>query len=381
MAAPIATLLDAFSQIDDPRKPRGVRHPYSSLLALTFLGLLGRQTDLASIQRWAEDHWRTFKDALGFTRKKPPHATTISRALARCSLEQFRDVFARWLTSRPQTAAAITAAVDGKTSKQGHDAEGDPIPMLNVFAHEVNLGLAQFPVTDGKPTEPQALKSGLNELLDHYPFLRLFTGDALFCQRPWAQVLLEADRDFLFAVKDNQPELLEAIKTSFHNAAEEPPDAKTVEKKGVEIPTRRLWVREGEEVDYLRETTHFPGINLILRVDVEITQAGAPSRSETRYLIASLSPDEVSPKRLMTLVRGPWSVENGLHFLKDRWWDEDRQWSCRRGLAERLATLRDAALTALRLLPGVEDDLPIRARADHLSRKLPKALKFIGARK
>ena len=233
MAAPLVTLLDAFSQIDDPRKPRGVRHPSTSLLALSFLGLLCRQTDLASIPRWAKDHGRTLKDALGFTRKKPPHATTISRALTRCSLEQFRDVFAGWLTSRPQIAAALTAAVDGKTSKQGHDEKGDPIHMLNVFAHDLNLCLAQFPVTDGKPTEPQALKHGLRELLDLYPFLRLFTGDALFCQRPLAQVLLEADRDFLFAVKDNQPELLEAIKTSFHDAAEQTPDAKTVEKKGM----------------------------------------------------------------------------------------------------------------------------------------------------
>ena len=134
-------------------------------------------------------------------------------------------------------------------------------------------------------------------------------------------------------------------------------------------------------MDYIRETTHFPGIRLILRVDAEVTQAGVASRSETRYLIASVSGDAVSPKRLLEWVRGPWSVENGLHFIKDRWWDEDRQWSRRPGLAERLAMLRDAALTALRLLPGVADDLPIRARADHLARNLRKALNFIGARK
>jgi hypothetical protein len=52
--------------------------------------------------------------------------------------------------------------------------------MLNIFEHEVGLSLAQFPATDGKPTEPQALKAGLAELLEHYPFLRLFTADALF---------------------------------------------------------------------------------------------------------------------------------------------------------------------------------------------------------
>jgi len=127
--------------------------------------------------------------------------------------------------------------------------------------------------------------------------------------------------------------------------------------------------------------THFPGLNLILRVDSETTREGVAIASETRYLIASLSADEVSPKRLMELVRGHWSVEDGLPFLKDRWWDEDRQWSRRPGLAERLAMLRDAALTGLRLLPDVAEDLPIRARADHLGRNLRKALNFIGARK
>jgi DDE_Tnp_1-associated len=233
MAAPSATLLDAVGQIDDPRKARGVRHPYSSLLALTFLGLLCRPTDLASLQRWAQDHGRTLKGALGFTRQKPPHATTVGRVLARCSLEQFRDVFARGLTTQPQTAAADTAAADGTTSKPGHDAQDDPIPMLNICAHERNFGLAQFPVTGGKPTAPQALKRGLEEWLGHDPFLRLFTADALLTQRPLARVLVEADRNFLFAVKDHQPELLEVIRASFHDAPERAPDAKSVEKQGV----------------------------------------------------------------------------------------------------------------------------------------------------
>lgn len=232
MAAPITSLFDALSQIDDPRKARGVRHPYASLLALTFLGLLCRQTDMAGLQRWAADHWQTLKGPLGFTRKKPPHATTISRAAATFSLGQFRDAFARWVRSLPQAPEAVTVAVDGKTSKQGHDAQGDPVHMLNVFAHELNLCLAQFPVTGGKPTEPQALKHALKELLENYPFIRLFTADALFTQRPLARVILGAERDYLFAVKDNQPDLLEAALTSLGDVAGREPDAKSVEKKG-----------------------------------------------------------------------------------------------------------------------------------------------------
>jgi predicted transposase YbfD/YdcC len=140
-------------------------------------------------------------------------------------------------------------------------------------------------------------------------------------------------------------------------------------------------VVEGEEVDYIRETTEFPGIAMILRVDSEVKKSGVVTGLETRHFVASLEADEASPKRLMAAVRGHWGVENGLHFIKDRWWDEDRQWSTRPGLAERLATLRDCALAALRLIPGLPDDLPIRGRADHLSRSLRKALKFIGALK
>jgi hypothetical protein len=232
MADPLPSLLEAFARIDDPRKPRGVRHPFTSILALAFLGMLCRETDFACLQRWAADHWGTLKGPLGFTRKRPPHATTISRVLARFSLEQFRDAFARWLVGLPQAAAALTAAADGKTSKQGHDENGNPVHMLNVFAHELGLCLGQFPVTGGKPTEPQTLKAALAELIDHYPMLRLFTTDALFTQRPLAWVILEADRDFLFAVKDNQPDLHEALQASFRDAAERPADVKITEKKG-----------------------------------------------------------------------------------------------------------------------------------------------------
>ncbi len=74
-------------------------------------------------------------------------------------------------------------------------------------------------------------------------------------------------------------------------------------------------------------------------------------------------------------------IENGPHFIKDRWWGEDRLWSTRPGLAERLAMLRDAAPTALQVLPGVPEDLSIRGPADHLGRELRKAMKFIGVPK
>jgi hypothetical protein len=231
-SSPVESLLDALSQVTDPRKRRGVRHPFTSILALTFLGLMCRQTEMAPLQRWAQDYWDRLRGPLGFTRQRPPHATTLSRVLARFSLAQLQEAFAQWLRGVIADGDGQVVAVDGKTSKQGHDAAGDPIHMLNVFAQRIKLCLAQHPVTAGKPTEPEVLKAHLAELLEQFPFIRLLTADALFTQRPLARLIVEADRDFLFVLKDNQPDVLEAVTLCFAEAAAMAPDAKTVEKRG-----------------------------------------------------------------------------------------------------------------------------------------------------
>jgi len=66
------SLLAALQPLTDPRCRRGVRHPFAGVLALTFLGLLCRQTDFATISRWAKAHWGALRPALGFTRRYAP---------------------------------------------------------------------------------------------------------------------------------------------------------------------------------------------------------------------------------------------------------------------------------------------------------------------
>jgi DDE_Tnp_1-associated len=227
--APSDSLLAAFQQLTDPRHRRGVRHPFSGLLAILFLGLLSRHCDFASIARWAKHHWPTLKEAFGLTRRYAPHATTYSRVAADFSVDEFRSALAGWL-ARIMTDTPQIAAVDGKTSKQAIDAEGDAIHVLNVFAHEARVCLADWPVGDGKDTEPEVLKAHLDDLFATWPSLRVLTGDALFCQRPLARTILDAGRDYVLAVKDNQPDLHETIQTAFAEALPETADATTCEK-------------------------------------------------------------------------------------------------------------------------------------------------------
>src|SRR5215203_3837399 len=116
--AQVRALTEVFSQVRDFRDPRGKRHPMPSLLALVFLGLLARIREMAVLQRWAEAHWDQLKEPLGFDRDSPPHATTISRAIAACQVGEFEQMYLVWLKDQLPNEPFIVA-VDAKTSCQG----------------------------------------------------------------------------------------------------------------------------------------------------------------------------------------------------------------------------------------------------------------------
>ena len=79
---------------------------------------------------------------------------------------------------------------------------------------------------------------------------------------------------------------------------------RALKKKG-EVHTRRLWIVEGDEVAHIGATVDFPGIEMILRVDLEVSVAGVVARRETRHLITSLKADEVSPAEADGIDPGP----------------------------------------------------------------------------
>jgi hypothetical protein len=228
----MSSLIDVFNQVRDFRHPRGKRHPLPALLSLVFLGLLARIREMAVLQRWAETNWDQLQEPLGFTRDRPPHATTISRALAGCSLADFSRAFLQWMQQRLPEGMPLTVAVDGKTSCQGLDAEGQPIHVLTAFVHQLKLVVGQWSVTGEKSNEPTVLRRHLSELLSDFPLLKLITGDAIFAQRPLAEALVDENCDYLVQIKANQPEVLEALQHCLGDAYERPPNAQQVEKKG-----------------------------------------------------------------------------------------------------------------------------------------------------
>lgn len=113
-----------------------------------------------------------------------------------------------------------------------------------------------------------------------------------------------------------------------------------------------------------------------MRVDRDVIAAdGTPLLSDTRYFLTSLDPGRVTAAELLRAVRGHWQIES-LFFTKDRWWDEDRHWTRRPGVAEWLTQLTSAALTVLRALGP--PDLPLRGRADQIAWNPGRGLQLLG---
>lgn len=97
---------------------------------------------------------------------------------------------------------------------------------------------------------------------------------------------------------------------------------------------------------------------------------------ESRYFVTSIDPGSVTASELQSYIRGHWQVENCLHFVKDRWWDEDRHYMKRPGLAEVFASLTNAALSVLRLIHAVGQ--PLRATAEATQWSPLRALRCLG---
>ena len=233
MEAAAESLFKFLEQAPDPRKARGVRHPFQAILRLTLLGLVSGQTTMAHIALFGELHWQRLKEPLGFLRDQAPHATTISRTLAGVPYEQLQRALIGWVEGVVQDRR-VNASVDGKWAKQSEDAAGNPLGMVNVLAHDLKLCLAQWPMTE-KRYEPKVLRAQLGQLFERYPGLQALTMDALYAERDLCQAIVSHGRDYLVRVKGNQPTVLAALAEGF--AEDEPgePQAETIEKKRVEL--------------------------------------------------------------------------------------------------------------------------------------------------
>src|SRR5271170_2370252 len=202
MPAPLA-LIDALSQVPDPRDPRGVRHPLPAMLSLAVLAMMTGVKSLCGIAQFGRDRGAALAHALGFRRGKTPAVSSFSELFRALDIEAFEAALSRWIAARRPPGAERVVSLDGKTARGSKDGEAPGQHLVAAYDADARAVLAQIRV-DAKTNEHKAAL----QLLGILPLKgTIFVGDAMFCQRDLCAAIIEGGGDYVFFVKDNQPSL------------------------------------------------------------------------------------------------------------------------------------------------------------------------------
>ena len=101
------------------------------------------------------------------------------------------------------------------------------------------------------------------------------------------------------------------------------------------------------DADFVREAWNVPNCRSLICKVREVWKGKERLSCTKRYFVSSLDAQVVSPERFLELSCGHWQVENRLHLVKDRWWDEDKHVLFRPGLGEIWSAMTDLAISLL----------------------------------
>ena len=348
----LRSLLDHFSQIEDPREAWRVAHPLAEVLLLVVCATIASCDDFDDIAAWGENHLPFLRRFLPF-HHGIPGARWLNILMNRIDPDLFSACFMSWASElRPDAPSLI--ALDGKTSRRSHDrATGKAAQhLVSAFATHERLVLGQESV-DKKSNEITAIPALLERLAASGALNgALVTIDAIACNPGIAQAIVGHGADYLLAVKGNQPSLLSEMERFFNDADGTGFDRHTdVDKGHGRIEERRCTVSQA--VDWMEGGRRFPGeyrfpkLATIAMIESTVeTKTG--TRTERRFYITSRT---MTAMALGEAVRTHWQIENALHWVLDVTFRDDLARVRKGHGARNMAAVRHFAVNLLRAAP------------------------------
>jgi predicted transposase YbfD/YdcC len=187
------------------------------------------------------------------------------------------------------------------------------------------------------------------------------TADAIQTQRANAEFIVsEKKAHYLFPVKENQPNLLQALIDESLISREH--DAESLEKGHGRIEKRTLWIYEAPA--NIKES--FPFVEQICAIERTRTVLGNEEKTTTEvsYYVTSLSRNDAAASTILSLIRGHWIIESKVHHCLDVAFDEDRCRARTGNLPFVLSALKKAVMTIFRAF-GVRNITAARQQLAH----------------
>jgi len=316
------TISKAFGELTDPRINRDLRHPLVNIITISICAVICGCDDFCSIEEYGNSKVHWFNSFLDLEHGIPSH-DTFSDVLNRLKPKEFSQAFTQWVDQLGNLKDDIVS-IDGKTMRGTLDkASGaSAIHLVSAWSAKNNLCFGQIKV-DEKFNEITAIPL-LLDLLD----IRgaTITMDAMGCQFAIADKIVDAQADYVLALKGNQGEFHDDIKLFLENHLDS--EFKNITHTASKITTgdhgrieqRNVWLTA--DIKWLVERhPRWKSIKGIAIVDSMREVRGQVSHEKRLYIT---SHEDKDAGFIANAIRSHWFVENKLHWQLDVSFNEDK---------------------------------------------------------
>lgn len=337
------SLMDRFAAIEDPRLDRKKLHPLPDILFITLCAMVCGAESWRDIEDFGESKREFFQRYLALE-NGIPSKSTFARVFSLLDPSAFHACFQEWSQSLSLLAGEVVA-IDGKCLRRSFDnaSERSAIHLVSAFAAQSRLVLGQQKVAE-KSNEITAIPELLKLLSLQGATVTI---DAMGCQKAIAQQIVERGANYVLALKGNQPDLLDDVKTFLDSEATKPAAtarchfAEQTDAGHGRVEVRRAWV--SDQLAWRTQCSEWTALQSVVLIESERHVAGRVT-TERRYYVSSLPAD--ASQHLAT-VRAHWAIENSLHWILDMTFREDESRIRDHNAAENIATVRRVALNLL----------------------------------
>jgi len=348
------SLVAHFARVPDPRINRRREHDLIDILVIAVCTLLCAGETFNDMEDFGKAKRDWFSTFLKLRNGIPSH-DTFNRVFAALDPKQFLDCFLRWTQSLREAVPQEIVALDGKALRRALNRGQSIKYVVSAWAESNGLVLGQLKVAD-KSNEITAVPELLRVLELSGCIVTL---DAMGCQKKIAKEIVEADADYVLALKGNQETVHEEVKSfldatlleqqsprlqgaKLSQAAATLASLETVEKDHGRLEIRRYY--QSDQLDWFADRLKWEGLKSVGMVE-SVREVDGKTTVERRYYLASLP---LGIETLARAVRGHWGVENKVHWIMDVCFREDQSRARTGYAAENLATLRRLALNLLK---------------------------------
>jgi predicted transposase YbfD/YdcC len=368
---PLATVFD---DLPDPRRDtRNKLHRLTDILVIATCAVIAGAESWEAIAEYGRTKQNFFRGYLALS-NGIPSPDTFERVLAKLDPVAFSRAFGRWMAAACQATGLIPVAIDGKSARAAkRETATGCLHVVTAWAVENRLVLGTASVADGS-----------NEIAAIPELLRtldlagaIVTIDAAGCQLENARIIRQREGHYLLAVKDNQPTLRAAVEAVFDRACEA--DFQGVRSDG------HAEVEDGHgrhEERYVMVIYDPPGlppdwpdVAAVVMVNREREVGGERTCTSHYYLMSYAG----TGAEIAGFARGHWGIENGLHWVLDVIFREDRSRIRQENAGANLALIRRVAASLLSRASGKGSGVTKRLRAGWDDSYLLQVLQGINA--